>query len=62
VTDDDGRSPTSTVWFLLTLVFGFLLVTGGAGAGWYVSPAVSALAFAVSFFLFIRSGARARGR
>lgn len=62
MTDDDRRSPTSTVWFLLTLVFGFLLVTGGVGAGWFISPALSALAFAVSFFLFIRSGARARER
>lgn len=61
MSDDSTRSPTSTVWFLLTLVAGFLLVTGST-VGWVLPPALTAVAFALFFFLFIRSGARARGR
>lgn len=58
---DDVRSPTSTIWFVLTLVSAFLLVTG-SGIGWYLPPAFTALALVVFFALFIQSGARGRKR
>ena len=59
MTDERTRTPTSTLWFLATLVFVFLLVTGPI-SGWLLPPVVPAVGFAVSLFFLIRSGSRRR--